>query len=74
MGNQGYKAFLKLQKNRYVTPPIRNRIKKAGLSAHLSLQKLLLKLSRVHSVAYKGEKLMTEVSKHVRGIREIQAQ
>jgi hypothetical protein len=48
-----------------------NWIKQAGLSAHLSPQELLLKLSKVYSVVYGEEKWMAEVPKQVREIAEI---
>jgi transposase len=49
---------------------ILDRIKQAGLSAHLTPQGLLLKLSKVYSVVYEEEKRMTEVPEQVREIAE----
>ncbi len=54
----------------YLYCRILNRIKQAGLSAHLSPQGLLLKLSKVYAVVYEEERRMTEVPKQVRGIAE----
>jgi len=54
----------------YLYCRILNRIKQAGLSAHLSPQGLLLKLSKVYSVVYEEEKRMTEVPKQVLEIAE----
>ncbi|MDI6877456.1 MAG: transposase [Methanomicrobiales archaeon] len=54
----------------YLYCRILHRIKQAGLSAHLSPQGLLLKLSKVYSVVYGEEKRMTEVPKQVREIAE----
>ncbi|MDN7023855.1 hypothetical protein FGU65_02935 [Methanoculleus sp. FWC-SCC1] len=54
----------------YLYCRILNRIKQAGLSAHLSPQGLLLKLSKVYAVIYEKERRMTEVPRQVRGIAE----
>ncbi|KAF5041010.1 MULTISPECIES: transposase [unclassified Methanoculleus] len=54
----------------YLYCRIRNRIRQAGLSAHLSPEGLLLKLSEVYSVVYGDEKRITEVPEQVRGIAE----
>lgn len=55
----------------YLYCRILNRIKRAGLSAHLSPQGLLLKLSKVFRVTYgDDEKRITEVPKQVREIAQ----
>jgi len=54
----------------YLYCRILKRIKRTGLSAHLSPQGLLLKLSKVYSVVYEEEKRITEVPKQVRKIAE----
>ncbi|KUG21160.1 transposase [hydrocarbon metagenome] len=54
----------------YLYCRILNRIKQAGLSAHLSPQGLLLKLSKVYAAIYDEERRITEVPKQVRKIAE----
>jgi transposase len=54
----------------YLYCRILNRIKSAKLSAHLSPQGLLLKLSKVYSVISDSDKQITEVPKKVRKIAE----
>lgn len=49
----------------YLYCQILNRIKKAGLSAHLSPQGLLLKLSKVYAVTGDEQRWITEVPKKV---------
>jgi len=54
----------------YLYCKILNRIKKAGMTAHLSPHGLLLKLSKVYAVEGGGERQITEVPKQVRKIVE----
>jgi transposase len=54
----------------YLYCRIQNRIRQAGLLAHLSPQGLLLKLSKVYSVNLATDKQITEVPKQVRTIAE----
>ena len=54
----------------YLYCRILNRIKQAGMTAHLSPQGLLLKLSKVYAVEGGGERQITEVPKKVRKIVE----
>ena len=54
----------------YLYCRILNRIKKAELSAHLSPQGLLLKLSKVYAVANDENRWITEVPKQVKQIPE----
>lgn len=54
----------------YLYCRILNRIKSAGLSAHLSPQSLLLKLSKVYSVISDSDTQITEVPKQVRKTAE----
>jgi len=54
----------------YLYCKILNRIKKAGMTAHLSPHGLLLKLSKVYAVEGGGERQITEVPKQVRKIAE----
>ena len=49
----------------YLYCQILNRIKQAGLAAHLSPQGLLLKLSKVYAVTGDGQRWITEVPKKV---------
>ncbi|MCK9306124.1 MAG: transposase [Methanoculleus sp.] len=52
----------------YLYCRIQNRIEQAGLSAHLSPEGLLLKLSKVYAVDSGDEKRITEVPEHIQGI------
>ena len=54
----------------YLYCRILNRIKKAGMTAHLSPHGLLLKLSKVYAVESGEERGITEVPKQVRKIAE----
>jgi hypothetical protein len=54
----------------YLYCRILNRIKGAGMTAHLSPQGLLLKLSKVYAVGMGEERRITEVPKQVRKIAE----
>ena len=54
----------------YLYCRILNRIKQAGMTAHLSPQGLLLKLSKVYAVNGGEERRITEVPKQVRKIAE----
>jgi len=54
----------------YLYCQILNRIKKAGLSAHLSPHGLLLKLSKVYAVTSEENRWITEVPKKVKQIAE----
>ncbi|WP_246269914.1 transposase [Methanofollis tationis] len=54
----------------YLYCRILNRIKRAGMTAHLSPQGLLLKLSKVYAVGAGEERRITEVPKGVRKIAE----
>ena len=54
----------------YLYCRILNRIKKAGMTAHLSPHGLLLKLSKVYAVRSGEERAITEVPKQVRKIAE----
>ncbi|GEM_PF-1652749 len=54
----------------YIYCQILNRIKKAGLSAHLSPHGLLLKLSKVYAVTNEENRWITEVPKQVKQIVE----
>lgn len=52
----------------YLYCRIQNRIEQAGLSAHLSPEELLLKLSKVYTVVSGGEKRTNEVPEHIQGV------
>ncbi|HOI13935.1 MAG TPA: hypothetical protein PLG75_08755, partial [Methanoculleus sp.] len=54
----------------YLYCRIRNRIEQAGLSAHLSPEELLLKLSKVYTVVSGEEKRITEVPEQIQGVAE----
>ncbi len=54
----------------YLYCRILNRIKQAEMTAHLSPQGLLLKLSKVYAVSVGEERRITEVPKQVRKIAE----
>ncbi len=54
----------------YLYCRILNRIKQAGMAAHLSPHGLLLKLSKVYAVEGGGERAITEVPKNVQKIVE----
>jgi hypothetical protein len=54
----------------YLYYRILSRIKKAGMTAHLSPHGLLLKLSKVYAVGNGEERAITEVPKQVRKIAE----
>jgi len=54
----------------YLYCKILNRIKKAGMTAHLSPHGPLLKLSKVYAAEGGGERQITEVPKQVRKIAE----
>jgi transposase len=52
----------------YLYCRIQNRIEQAGLSAHLTPEGLLLKLSKVYAMDSGDEKRITEVPEHIQGI------
>jgi len=54
----------------YLYCRILNRIKKVGMTAHLSPHGLLLKLSKVYAVRSGEERAITEVPEQVRKIAE----